>query len=90
MYWGTTSLCLGPVPKHLGLVGWGSLKSLRATNLPTLKLRPKALQAQTESKGTPCPFFWKPSGCVEGRSCNFCAWDYLASYVEVQIQVLGL
>ncbi|CAE7761638.1 DLST, partial [Symbiodinium sp. CCMP2456] len=21
---------------------------------------------------TPCPFFWKPSGCVEGRSCNFC------------------
>lgn len=24
------------------------------------------------SGGTPCPFFWKPSGCVEGRACNFC------------------
>ncbi|CAE7354445.1 unnamed protein product [Symbiodinium natans] len=25
-----------------------------------------------ETTCTPCPFFWQPSGCVEGRSCLFC------------------
>lgn len=37
-------------------------------------LPPPSIGSQRHGRGacTPCPFFWKPSGCVEGRACNFC------------------
>lgn len=44
---------------------------------PALKgsLPAPSIGSQRHGRGepcTPCPFFWKPSGCIEGRACNFC------------------
>ena len=55
---------------------WGTLKSLKAMNLPTLKLKPKALQPQTPAKALRAhsfgslPVAWKgvPATSVPGTA----------------------
>jgi len=46
----------------------------KAKNLAGMLPAP-SMGSQRHGRGgpcTPCPFFWKPSGCIEGRACNFC------------------